>query len=1009
MSTTLLQQTLKNAELDQYYDNLMSFGINSVELLTQLTMQDYSTLGIVGMEDRKSDFPGLSGDGMLHGSRDNRMAANPMSFLPKPTSQPTTVPYGYPLHQNQIPAQQLFQPPPTHLQMHMPPVQTQYAPPHLQPHLQPPPPMQPHMTAAIQSQVNMPDSLRVDAAPIVRPVSMDATNNMLRVPSYEGSAVPRPISMDASMKRADINNGMMRPVSMDASNMSNTRPPLDPNALRGPMMDMSLRSGPLDMSLRQSGSDTNIRSSSIDPPFRGQHRLSITQESVSRLPMTDEPQSEQQQESLHNRTRSRRSNTIGGSNGRLSPTGSAELNVYTADGYQSGGLAGPRSPPTPKSQAARRGHMKNLSMSAGGGIGGLPYPSDQSFSLQDQQQPPLTSQPSVINSNILNNNPQASPGKRPLLNAYGIPTTKSESSSKTLERRTPADINDRIRVCVRKRPLNKKELKRNEADIAVVNARRCISIHEPKVKVDLTKFVEEHSFVFDEVFDENASNEDVYKRTAWPLVEYIFSGGKATCFAYGQTGSGKTYTMLDESNGLYVMAGRDIFALLKHSQYSHLSAWVSFFEIYQGHLYDLLNNRKRLFAREDGKQQVCIAGLQEHEVDNVQHLMQIFEHGNATRSTGATGANADSSRSHAILQIVLKHKTGKQKMQGKFCFIDLAGSERGADRGDADKQTRQSKLTQVLKDSFIGNSRTCMIATISPNISNSEHTLNTLRYADRVKELKGDSNIATDRPDTPQYNHDSMQYLYQEQPQSDEDDPGLLIDEEFPPESLLLADEHDDHYIEDHNDDDDDDGNDLNGSFASLEADHQSSRLRSSNPPGYMPQMSSSSSSTNRGSNQRQRSPPPQPRPNVNGIKTDDNNFDSGDAQSAGNTNADSQGNGGLLGNTGGAISASNGFSITSDPDVVDELVRAHRQHIREMTELGKTESKLLVNFTMKGGGGGNAKSDRSVSFETYVKELDMLMERKLRALLAVRSQIKDILATSGNNENGDDARPNAR
>ena len=129
---------------------------------------------------------------------------------------------------------------------------------------------------------------------------------------------------------------------------------------------------------------------------------------------------------------------------------------------------------------------------------------------------------------------------------------------------------------------------------------------------------------------------------------------------------------------------------------------------------------------------------------------------------GATGANADSSRSHAIFQIALKSKTGgRSKTKGKFSFIDLAGSERGADRGETDHQTRmegseinksllalkeciraldqvskhlpfrQSKLTQVLKDSFIGNSRTCMVATISPNMSNSEHSLNTLRYADR--------------------------------------------------------------------------------------------------------------------------------------------------------------------------------------------------------------------------------------------------------------------------------------
>ncbi|KAI8999519.1 P-loop containing nucleoside triphosphate hydrolase protein [Gaertneriomyces semiglobifer] len=347
------------------------------------------------------------------------------------------------------------------------------------------------------------------------------------------------------------------------------------------------------------------------------------------------------------------------------------------------------------------------------------------------------------------------------LNAYGVPVNAAGGGTRNVGKGSSTSLHDRIRVCVRKRPLNKKELKKNESDIAYVNGRRTICINEPKVKVDLTKYVEQHEFVFDEAFDANASNDEVYRRTAFPLVDHFFSGGKATCFAYGQTGSGKTFTMLDEKDGLYVKAGRDIFHLLKRPEFAHFTAWASFYEIYQGHLYDLLNARKRVFAREDGKQQVCIAGLTEHEVSDVQQLMEIFEFGNNARSTGATGANADSSRSHAIFQIVLKDKKKKNKVEGKLSFIDLAGSERGADRGETDKQTRmegseinksllalkeciraldqdskhtpfrQSKLTQVLKDSFIGNSRTCMIATISPNMSNSEHTLNTLRYADR--------------------------------------------------------------------------------------------------------------------------------------------------------------------------------------------------------------------------------------------------------------------------------------
>lgn len=134
----------------------------------------------------------------------------------------------------------------------------------------------------------------------------------------------------------------------------------------------------------------------------------------------------------------------------------------------------------------------------------------------------------------------------PLLNVYGLPATGTSSvslmnKSATLGR-SHNEFSERIRVCVRKRPLNRKELKRREMDITTIIGRRNLVINEPKMKVDLTRYTEQHQFVFDEVFDEGASNDEVYRRTAKPLVDYTFTGGKATCFVYGQTGSGKTFT-----------------------------------------------------------------------------------------------------------------------------------------------------------------------------------------------------------------------------------------------------------------------------------------------------------------------------------------------------------------------------------------------------------------------------------------------------------------------------------
>jgi len=197
----------------------------------------------------------------------------------------------------------------------------------------------------------------------------------------------------------------------------------------------------------------------------------------------------------------------------------------------------------------------------------------------------------------------------------------------------------------------------------------------------------------------------------------------------------------------------------------------AFFEIYGGKVFDLLNKKKKLRVLEDGQGQVQVVDLQEIIVHNVQDVFKLIERGMKVRTSGQTSANQNSSRSHAVFQIILR-KQGYGKdgsmglLHGKFSLIDLAGNERGADTSSSDRQTRMegaeinksllalkeciralgrkgahlpfraSKLTQVLRDSFIGeNAKTCMIATVSPGMSCTENTLNTLRYADRVKEL----------------------------------------------------------------------------------------------------------------------------------------------------------------------------------------------------------------------------------------------------------------------------------
>ena len=180
---------------------------------------------------------------------------------------------------------------------------------------------------------------------------------------------------------------------------------------------------------------------------------------------------------------------------------------------------------------------------------------------------------------------------------------------------------------------------------------------------------------------------------------------------------------------------------------------------------DLLSEtKKKIIPREDARKKVILAGLTELPVRGVDDLMAAIEGGSAQRSTSMTGMNEQSSRSHAILQMSMR--SAKGKLHGQLSFIDLAGSEKGSDTAENEKKTRMegaeinksllalkecirsmtdpnsgytpfrsSKLTQVLKESFVGNGRTVMIANISPAAASCGETVNTLRYADRVKAI----------------------------------------------------------------------------------------------------------------------------------------------------------------------------------------------------------------------------------------------------------------------------------
>jgi len=195
----------------------------------------------------------------------------------------------------------------------------------------------------------------------------------------------------------------------------------------------------------------------------------------------------------------------------------------------------------------------------------------------------------------------------------------------------------RLSVVVRKRPMNRREVQASQQDVVMCRTNSVI-VREPKLKVDLTRYVEEHNFLFDQSFDETVSNEQLYCACVRPIIDAVFNRAKCTCFAYGQTGSGKTFTMMgpprrqgegltdtNQPPGIFLLAAQDIFGGLKMQEHTHLGVYIAFYEIYCGKLFDLLNNRQILHARENAKSNVVIVGLQEHPVENVQELMEVID------------------------------------------------------------------------------------------------------------------------------------------------------------------------------------------------------------------------------------------------------------------------------------------------------------------------------------------------------------------------------------------------
>ncbi|CAF0876622.1 unnamed protein product [Rotaria sordida] len=288
----------------------------------------------------------------------------------------------------------------------------------------------------------------------------------------------------------------------------------------------------------------------------------------------------------------------------------------------------------------------------------------------------------------------------------------------------------------------------------------------------------ERKYIFDVVSDARADQQEVYLATSKMLLSSVLEGYNATVFAYGATGAGKTYTMLgtEKNPGVMYRTLHDLFVeIKKFAGKREYQVTMSYLEIYNELIRDLLatsSSSSFLELREDAKGTIQVGGLSEVIAKTPEEVMEMLHKGNRARTQEPTKANKTSSRSHAVLQVNIKQRDvtkshTEQVRFAKLYMIDLAGSERAAQTQNTGRRMmegahinrsllalgncinalsekgntkyvnyRDSKLTRILKDSLGGNSRTVMIAHISPASVHFEESRNTLNYADRAKYIK---------------------------------------------------------------------------------------------------------------------------------------------------------------------------------------------------------------------------------------------------------------------------------
>ncbi|XP_025266551.1 kinesin-like protein KIF19 [Camponotus floridanus] len=353
-------------------------------------------------------------------------------------------------------------------------------------------------------------------------------------------------------------------------------------------------------------------------------------------------------------------------------------------------------------------------------------------------------------------------------------SSSSSSGNDFKDRGDRRVLEQKLMVAVRIRPLVQNE-----------NGTRCLHAVNNKMVVledqdsDKQKRAAPRQYLYDIIFGENSTQEEVYEATTKNLAQDVLNGYNATVFAYGATGSGKTYTMVGTSSnpGIMVRALNDIFlAAKKLPDDAKFTVTMSYMEIYNENIRDLLNpSSGNLDLRDDTRgRNIQVSGLTEISTNSTEEVMRLLHRGNKARTIEPTAANKTSSRSHALLSVTVRQSSHSIQdsdkclhtkiKQGKLFMIDLAGSERAKQTKNKGKRLqegahinrsllalgncinalaggaryvnyRDSKLTRLLKDALCGNCRTVMIVHVSPASAHRDESKNTLMYADRANRI----------------------------------------------------------------------------------------------------------------------------------------------------------------------------------------------------------------------------------------------------------------------------------